>query len=254
MNGVFQSPYTGGPQQFTSLPAVQEFTVYETKAVPPVNVALAIRGGATGEDPLQGEITWNAPKMKQDLIRGYEVQVANINGGSWNTLKNNGLTASFSPEAIGIAAGQSVQARVRTVLKTGEKSPFAVSNIVVAGAGLLPPENVSVFDAGRALAIYAEAPPGVNTSFPENGFQVRWASDSHDWEFASFAGGFNGTQPVGIYSYVAPFGERAVFTAFGGPAIPQTNFPFGEAVVFEIRTYSQGQLPSEWRHFGTYAW
>lgn len=232
---------TGGTFVSDTGTSSQSFTVFKTAAVPPDNVVMAISG-----TPKRGEISWDAPLMKKDLIAGYEVQVTNPDGGSWKTLKQvKGLTATFSPEELGIDLQKEVIARVRTVLKSGAKSPFAQSNFVFAGAPLAPPV---VQDAVLETGVLYVTTEGTSALFPSSGYQVRYSANGGAWQMAIFAGSLPGNLPS-ANPYLAPFGERVLFAApTTKPGFVGEQFPLG-TLTFETRSVTEGELPGEWVPF-----
>ena len=223
-------------------PAQQDVVLQRSDAAPPSDVVIGVREGT-------GEIVWSAPGMRSELIAGYEVQIKNDASGKWVTVAESSSTRqvrfSASPD-LDLAPGQSVTARVRTVLKSGAKSIYIPSSPLLISELLTPPTVVDALVTANTLLVYATpASNATVTTFPAAAFQVRYSTDGTTWDLAKFTGALRNTVTPDSNDTLVPY-------ATGAFAIPSRGETFPSGARFQIRAIdNSGLQPSEWVDFTT---
>jgi len=218
--------------------AQKAFTLQRTDAAPPSDVLFGVRGG-------KGEVVWSAPDIRAQLVDGYEVQVQNQANGTWVTVgeKISGLKASFEASpALNLSEGQTLTARVRTVLKTGAKSIFAASSPLFVEGQLSPPRVQGAY--ADTQTIYTAVGPPLNatvTRFPSAAYQIRYSLDGTTWEFTRYATDVVGLTPPNENPSLTPYDRMTVSV----PGTTGRRFPPGTR--FQIRAVdNSGLQPSLW--------
>jgi len=228
-----------GTAELRSPLATQRFTLLSSKAAPPSNVFVDVRGA-------EGQVAWSKPSIRAGLVEGYEVEVRNVTkDGKWKKLP---LTkrdqANFKVADINLVVGNVVQARVRTVLANGQKSVFVASNQLTVSEQVPVAE---VWYAGwleGAVIMMGFPGGGINeVTFPEQAYQVRYSLDGTNWTLVDY-------QVVGP-SGPAPAGNRTLI-----PYDIQVFFPLKVDIAssattrYQIRGLdSSGRPPSDWVDF-----
>lgn len=232
----------------------EDFTVASTRALPPSGVTLGVIRD-------QGAITWTPPGTKADLIKGYDVEIRNVSAnGPWKVVSTaNTTSTSFTASDVGVGLGQTMIARVRTVLKSGQKSPYAVSFEQELRQQANPP--LVAFQAkGATVVIIATLPiplssyqgqDGATCVFPTNAIQVRYSEDGTNWAFALY-------KPEQLAKVATDLSLQLPAAAgeLSAPAcnvtgfVPPPGVTWTTSTKFQVRYIpASGLLPSEWKDF-----
>ena len=243
---VRASGILNGVTPIASIESTQRFTLLSSKAAPPSNVYLDVRGA-------NGEVAWSQPSIRAGLVEGYEVEVRNVTkDGKWKTLPlTKKDVASFKASDIALTVGEIAQARVRTVLTNGQKSVFVASNQLTVSQQVPTPRVSVAYAADYTVdgAIIMRALPGdsVSREFPANAYQVRISSDGGtNWtimEYAPMAAGID--PPAAANRTLVPYAENFVF------AVPGRT----DRIRLQLRGVdNSGRPPSDWIDFTAQPW
>jgi hypothetical protein len=220
--------------------AQQRVTLLRSDAAPPSDVIVGVRGS-------RGEVVWSAPNMRSQLIDGYEVQVQNTASGTWVTVaeRATALKVAFdSSKDLNLSAGETITARVRTVLKSQAKSIFAASSPLLIQGQLGAPRVTPAFGLFRTGELYTNVSPPTNsrsTRFPGSAYQIRYSTDGVTWEFARFLFDLSSTTTPAANATLFPYDTPMSVSA----ASQQGPFPGGAR--FQVRAIDDSGLPpSEW--------
>jgi polysaccharide biosynthesis protein PslG len=239
--------------QVQSPQSQKTFTALTTRAAPPSDVVLSVLKD-------QGKITWRRPGIKADLIRGYEVQIRNISkNGRW---QGRGAAAgssqsSFTASQLGIEIGDTIVARVRTVLTSGLKSPFVASNQQTVNEQVEPAGMFSASGVGAKLMIVmpyllTDGPRTVDFTcpFPANAVQIRSSTDGVNWTLARYRPDLS--MQVLDLKGAPQAGTGDSFIPLCGLSLvsPPDGLEWNSETRFQIRhTNNSGKLPSDWTPF-----
>lgn len=218
--------------------AEQDFVMLRSDAAPLSHTRLLVRDGT-------GQITWDAPNVRAGLIKGYEVQVLNQEQGKWVTLTTAAKSSpvTFDGTDVPLAVGQTLTARVRTVLTTGAKSVFVASAPLVVADLLTPPVRsvTQIEDKSALVIVYSTDAGRTADKFPGTAYQLRYSTDKVTWQFAQFERTVSADTPPVSNSSLIPYNKVAIVIPASGTNVfpPETRF--------QVRAVdNSGLLPSEW--------
>ena len=227
----------GGTTRALSQATTQRFQLLSSKAAPPSNVYLDVRGA-------NGEVVWSQPSIRAGLVEGYEVEVRNLTkNGKWKTLTlTKREAASFKASDIDLAVGDTAQGRVRTVLTNGQKSVFVASNQLTVSEQVTAPQVTVAYGTDDEIIMRAIPGDSRRLAFPAHAYQVRISSDGGTtWTIANyvpFAPGID--QPAAANATLVPYATNFIFRV-PRPAI---------GVRLQIRGVDDsGRPPSDWIDF-----
>lgn len=230
-----------------SAPATADFTVLSTRATPPSNVTIAVGAG-------QGLVKWSPPNVAKGLIKEYEIQVRSLSNtsdtakaGAWvaaGTAKGN---ASAIPLKGATCAGPYCQARVRTVMKSGLTSIFALSSPTAVGQYSQPLVDLSL----QGPTFHAVGAPLVGGYvYPSYAYQLRYRVGDGDWVNATVLSASDGREFGALQArrplpgtLNAPYLASVVFS---GPQVAMSEW---ENVTVEARGIGPASdylVPSDW--------
>lgn len=221
--------------------AQQRVDLQRSDAAPPSDVIVRVRDRT-------GIVVWSAPVMRSELIQGYEVQILNMSTGVWvpvpGETSSRRVMFTGSP-VLDLRDGQSITARVRTVLKTGAKSIWIPSEPLVVTTRLPAPRVISALRGNGTVVMYVAPPDNTSVAaFPAAAYQVRYTVDGTAWTLASFVGDLSGF--IGPNSSVSLIPYRVA--AVVGPVRGAMTFPAGAR--YQIQAIDNSGLePSDWIDF-----
>ena len=220
--------------------AQQDVVLQRSDAAPPSDVIVGVRNGT-------GEIVWSAPAMRSELIAGYEVQLKNDAQGTWVNVATSSKATKVGFNALSeldLTPGQSVTARVRTVLKSGAKSIYVASSPLVISDLVSPPVVMQALASANTLLVYASPAPNASvTSFPAAAYQVRYSGDGTNWDLARFTGDLGVSITPNSNDTLLPYSRASL-------AMPSKSETFPNGARFQIRALdNSGRQPSEWVDF-----
>lgn len=220
--------------------AQQQVVLQRSDAAPPSDVIVGVRNGT-------GEILWSAPEMRSELIAGYEVQVKNDAQETWVNVAKSSKATKVGFNALSdldLTPGQSITARVRTVLTSGAKSIYVASSPLVISELVAPPVVRESLASANTLLVYAmPAPNSTLWKFPTAAYQVRYSGDGTNWEFARFTGDLAGAFTPDSNDSLMPYLAASL-------SMPAKSEAFPSGARFQIRALdNSGRQPSEWVDF-----
>ena len=234
---VRASGILNGVTPIASIESTQRFTLLSSKAAPPSNVYLDVRGA-------NGEVAWSQPSIRAGLVEGYEVEVRNVTkDGKWKTLPlTKKDVASFKASDIALTVGETAQARVRTVLTNGQKSVFVASNQLTVSQQVPAPRLTVAYRSDDEIIMRAVPADSLRLAFPAHAYQVRISSDGGTtWtlmEYAPMAVGID--PPAAANRTLVPYAENFVFR------VPRP----ADGIRLQLRGVDDsGRPPSDWIDF-----
>ena len=227
----------GGTTGALSQATTQRVTLLSSKAAPPSNVYLDVRGA-------NGGVAWSQPSIRAGLVEGYEVEVRNVTkNGKWRTLPlTKKDVASFKASDIALTVGETAQARVRTVLTNGQKSVFVASNQLTVTQQVPAPRLTVAYRSDDEIFMRAVPADSLRLAFPAHAYQVRISSDGGTtWtlmEYAPMAVGID--PPAAANRTLVPYAENFVFR------VPRP----ADGIRLQLRGVDDsGRPPSDWIDF-----